>query len=194
MERMLGQLDEHLAVVEALRPLLPRVEEIVTRLLAALRAGGKVLWMGNGGSAADSLHLAAELVGRFERERPGWASIALCENAATLTSVANDYGHERIFARQVEALARPEDVLIGISTSGRSENILLAMKVAERIGATRIGLAGRDGGALVAATDLCLVVPSERTSRIQEAHILIGHLLCDAVETALTAEAAAGQR
>jgi D-sedoheptulose 7-phosphate isomerase len=141
--------------------------------------------MGNGGSAADCQHLAAELVGRFERERRGLASMALTTDTSILTSVGNDYGFEHIFARQVDALCGREDLLIGLSTSGNSRNVLAALDVAAGIGTFRAGLSGGTGGRLREATDLCLVVPSANTARIQEAHILIGHMLCDLVETAL---------
>jgi D-sedoheptulose 7-phosphate isomerase len=144
--------------------------------------------MGNGGSAADCQHLAAELVGRFERDRPGLASIALTTDTSILTSVGNDLGFERIFARQVEALGRPGDLLIGLSTSGNSRNVLAALEVGRGMGLRCAGLSGGSGGRLVTATDLCLSVPSGITARIQEAHILIGHMVCDLVETALASQ------
>jgi D-sedoheptulose 7-phosphate isomerase len=186
--RLRETLDAHLAVIRGIEPLLPEVERLAERGTNCLRAGGRILWMGNGGSAADCQHLAAELVGRFERDRPGLASIALTTDTSILTSVGNDLGFERIFARQVEALCRPQDLLIGLSTSGNSRNVLAALEVAAGIGCLRAGLSGGKGGQLVAATDLCLVVPSHNTARIQEAHILIGHMLCDLIETALAAD------
>ncbi len=186
--RLRETLAAHLEVVQGLDPLLPEVERLAARATECLRAGGRVFWMGNGGSAADCQHLAAELVGRFERDRSGLASIALTTDTSVLTSVGNDYGFERIFARQVEALCRPEDILIGLSTSGNSRNVLAALDAAAGLGTFRAGLSGGTGGKLREATDLCLVVPSANTARIQEAHILIGHMLCDLVETALAAD------
>lgn len=186
--RLRETLAAHLEVIRGLEPLLPEVERLADRAAECLRAGGRIWWMGNGGSAADCQHLAAELVGRFERDRRGLASIALTTDTSILTSVGNDYGFEHIFARQVEGLCRPEDLLIGLSTSGNSRNVLAALEVAAGIGTFRAGLSGGTGGKLRGATDLCLVVPSASTARIQEAHILIGHMLCDLVETALVAE------
>lgn len=174
--------DEHLRTVEALRGSIPIIEAIGTRINAALDGGGCVYWLGNGGSAADCQHLAAELVGRFERERPGLASMALTTDSSILTSVGNDYGFERVFARQVEALCRPGDLVIGISTSGNSPNVLAAIETALALGVAVAGLAGRDGGRLAAIADPCLVVPTDNTARIQEAHILAGHILCDIAE------------
>ncbi|MBK5967278.1 MULTISPECIES: D-sedoheptulose-7-phosphate isomerase [Thiorhodovibrio] len=184
-QRIRATFAEHLETIQALGALEDEIAALAERGIAALRAGGKILWMGNGGSAADAQHLAAELVGRFERERPGLAALALTTDTSVLTSVANDYGFESIFARQVEAIGRPGDLLVGLSTSGNSPNVLRAMEVAGGLGLTRIGLTGADGGALRAQSEQCLCVPSRRTARIQEAHLLIGHLLCDAIEAEL---------
>jgi D-sedoheptulose 7-phosphate isomerase len=175
-------LAAHLAVIQALERLTPDILRFAERAWSCLANGGRLFWMGNGGSAADSQHLAAELVGRFERERPGLASIALTTDSSILTSVSNDYGFESVFARQVEALCRPGDLLIGLSTSGSSANVLRAMQRAGELGIERVGLTGGSGGALAAHCELCLVVPADNTARIQEAHILIGHMLCDLVE------------
>ncbi|MBF0427255.1 MAG: D-sedoheptulose 7-phosphate isomerase [Magnetococcales bacterium] len=180
-------IDDHLAMIAGVRTLVPDLTRAATAMTRAIRAGGKVLWMGNGGSAADSQHLAAEFVGRFTRERRALASIALTTDTSILTAVGNDYGFETIFARQVEALCRPEDVVVGISTSGNSPNVLAALAVARQIGAFTIGFSGNEGGKLRAAVDLCLTVPVKVTARIQEGHILIGHLLCDWVEAAIMA-------
>jgi D-sedoheptulose 7-phosphate isomerase len=185
--RLRKTLAAHLDVVRGLEPLLPEIEGLADRAAACLRAGGRIFWMGNGGSAADCQHLAAELVGRFERDRGGLAAIALTTDTSILTSVGNDLGFERIFARQVEALCRQDDLLIALSTSGNSRNVLVALEVAAGLGTFRAGLSGSTGGQLRDVTDLCLVVPSANTARIQEAHILIGHMLCDLVETAMTA-------
>lgn len=175
---------EHLEVIEGIRPLLPQLRQIGEAMVDSLRKGGKILWLGNGGSAADSQHLAAELVGRFSRERPALASIALTTDTSILTAVANDYGYERIFARQIDALCRAGDVVVGLSTSGNSANVLRALEVANDRQATTIGFTGSDGGALRSLVRHCLRVPSQSTARIQEAHILLGHLLCDWVEAA----------
>ncbi len=152
--------------------------------LGAWGRGGKLLICGNGGSAADSQHLAAELVGRFQAERPGWAAIALTVDTSTLTAVANDYGFDRVFARQVEALGRPGDVLLVISTSGESANCLEAVTTAGRRGLRTHGLLGKGGGRLRGLVDSALVVPSDHTPRIQELHGLVIHALCAALESA----------
>lgn len=182
VRRMEALLADHLATIEALRSRLPVVEAIGAAFVACLAGGGRIYWLGNGGSAADCQHLAAELVGRFERHRKGLASVALTTDSSILTSVGNDYGFEDIFARQIEALCRPGDLVVGISTSGNSPNVLRALERARSLGARTVGLAGRDGGRLEELADLCLIVPSDNTARIQEAHILVGHLFCDLVE------------
>jgi D-sedoheptulose 7-phosphate isomerase len=187
-------IDEHLQVVAALDALIPDIERVAAAMISCLRSGGKILWMGNGGSAADSQHLAAELVGRFRRERRGLASIALTVDSSILTAIGNDYGFDSVFERQVEALCRSGDVVVGITTSGNSPNILGAMRKARRLGAVTVGLTGGSGGALMAESDLCLVVPSGITARVQEAHILIGHVVCDRVEEALVGEEAGDVR
>ena len=179
------KIDEHLETIQAIRPLVPLLEELGRRMSDCLSNGGKILWMGNGGSAADSQHLAAELVGRFSRERAGLASIALTTDTSILTAVANDYGYEKIFSRQIDALCTSGDVVVGISTSGNSVNVLEAIHLAKARGALTIGFSGRDGGSLKDAADFCLIAPSNDTARIQEGHILMGHLLCDWVEDAL---------
>lgn len=157
-------------------------------IIEAYQKGGKILLMGNGGSAADAQHIAAELVGRFKKERKPLPAIALTTDTSILTSIGNDYNFNEVFRRQVEALAQPEDVVIGISTSGNSTNVLLAIEKAKEIGAKTIGLSGNDGGKLLVASHLCLVVPSNNTPRIQESHITIGHILCDLVEQRLFEE------
>ncbi len=156
------------------------------RTFEILRGGGKILLMGNGGSAADAQHIAAELVGRFEKERRGLAAIALTTDTSILTAVANDFHFEQIFARQLEALARPGDLVIGLSTSGNSANVLEAFRVARSLGVKTIAMAGKDGGELARRADLALVVPSQHTARIQEVHITLGHILCAAVDDLLT--------
>ena len=151
----------------------------------ALRAGGKILLFGNGGSAADAQHLAAEFVNRFDRDRPALAAIALATDGSALTSIGNDASFEAVFARQIEALGRPGDVAIGITTSGNSPNVLAGLRTARRLGLKTASLLGRDGGAAASAADLRLIVPGEATARIQEVHILAGHLLCRFVEEML---------
>lgn len=159
-----------------------RIVEAALLISDCLAAGGKLLLFGNGGSAADAQHLAAEFVGRFVVERAGLAAIALTTDSSILTAVANDYGFERVFARQIEALAQPGDVTIGISTSGNSANVLAAMKQAANQNLKTIGLVGKDGGLLARASDVSVIVPSANTARIQECHIAIGHIWCELVE------------
>lgn len=178
-------LEQHLQVVRQLAPSLPLLEETARRMYASLRNGGKVLWFGNGGSAADSQHLASELVGRFRRERRGMASIALTTDSSALTSIGNDYGFESIFARQIEALCEPGDVAVGISTSGNSANVCCALVKARELGAYTFAMTGASGGKVFQLADACLRIESHDTARIQEAHILAGHMLCDAIEDAL---------
>ncbi|MBM3306935.1 MAG: D-sedoheptulose 7-phosphate isomerase [Candidatus Eisenbacteria bacterium] len=162
--------------------------DAATLILEALRAGGKVLLCGNGGSAADAQHIAAELAGRLRKERPGLAAIALTVNPSVLTAVANDYGYDAVFARQVEAIGRPGDVLVGISTSGRSGSVLRALAAARAAGLSTIGLTGEDGGAMTERCDVAILVPSSDTQRIQEAHIAVGHAICELVESELFAD------
>jgi D-sedoheptulose 7-phosphate isomerase len=157
-------------------------------IAASLQQGGKVLVFGNGGSAADAQHMATELVGRFARERRAYAAVALTTDGCLLTSVANDYGYERVFARQVEALGRSGDVALGITTSGQSANVLQALEVARAMKLTTIALTGRDGGAAGRAADLHINVPSDVTPRVQEVHMTLLHVICDLVESQLSAQ------
>ena len=165
---------------------LNEIEQIVGFIIKAYKAGGKVVLFGNGGSAADAQHIAGELVGRFLMERRALPAIALTTNTSTLTAMANDYGYETVFSRQVEALVNEKDVVIGISTSGNSPNVIEAIKAAKTKGARTIGLTGRNGGKLAEVADLVLAVPSDSTPRIQEAHITIGHIVCELVEKELS--------
>ena len=158
------------------------IEEIGVRLTKVLKAGRTVFLFGNGGSAADAQHIAAELEARFLRERRALPCHALTTNTSTLTAIGNDYGYERTFARQLEAYARRGDAAIGISTSGNSANVLEAMKTAKKLGVTRIGLTNEKGGKLKGVVDLCLRVPSTDTQRVQECHMAVGHILCDIIE------------
>jgi len=172
-------------VVRQLASDLPLLERVADKMYAALRDGGKVLWFGNGGSAADSQHLAAELVGRYRRERRGMASIALTTDTSALTSIGNDYGFDCVFARQIEALCAPGDVAVGISTSGNSPNVCAGLVKARELGAYTFAMTGATGGKVVHLADDCLRVDSVDAARVQEAHILAGHMLCDAIEDAL---------
>ncbi len=147
-----------------------------------LRAGNKILLCGNGGSAADAQHIAAELTGRYKTERRGLPGIALTTDTSALTAIGNDYGYDRVFDRQVEALANKGDLLIGISTSGNSKNVINALKVAREMGCKTLGLTGRDGGAMNELCDINLVVPSNDTPRIQEMHILFAHTICQIID------------
>lgn len=180
--------ERHIRVMETVsRDLAPAVEEAVSLVVDALRNGKKILVMGNGGSAADAQHLAAEFVGRFLLERRALPAIALTTDSSILTAVGNDYGYEDVFKRQVEALAAEGDIVIGISTSGNSNNIFHALTAANEKGCRTLGLVGRDGGSIGGIVDLSLRVAVEETPHIQEAHITLIHLLCDLVEQKLFA-------
>ena len=163
------------------------IVEAASVMLQSLRSGGKLLFFGNGGSAADAQHLAAEFVGRFIKERRGLAAVALTTDSSILTAIGNDYGYDRVFSRQIEALGKPDDVAIGISSSGNSPNIVDAMRQARKQNLKTIGLSGRDGGALAKCVDVPIVVACPSTARVQECHIAIGHLLCELVENDLFA-------
>jgi len=177
---------EHAEVVASARAELPGVLDLIAaRTARALRAGGKVLVCGNGGSAADAQHFAAELVGRFERERQGLAAIALTTDSSNLTAIANDYGYDRVFARQVEALARDGDVLYGISTSGNSPNVVAAMHRGRDAGCYCVGFTGRGGGELASVADVTVRAPSDRVARIQEVHEICLHALAESIELRL---------
>lgn len=179
-------LDRHQQAIDLVREkLVTQVSDCALLVAEALRQGKKVLVMGNGGSAADAQHFAAEMVGRFLRERRGLPAIALTTDTSILTAVGNDYGFDRIFARQVEALAQPGDVVIGLSTSGNSRNVLEAVTLAEEMGCRTIGLLGQDGGVLGQAVAMAITVPVQETPHVQEAHITIIHMLCDLIETRL---------
>jgi len=182
-----AEFEAHRHTIEkTIEMLIPSVEEASRMLVETLKSGHKVLLCGNGGSAADAQHIAAELTGRYKSERRGLPGIALTTDTSALTAIANDYGYDRVFDRQVEALANKGDLLIGISTSGNSKNILSAFNVARTLGCNCLGLSGRDGGAMNEVCNLNIVIPSNDTPRIQEMHILIGHTLCQAVDDALS--------
>lgn len=179
-----AQIEVSIAVKQALladSALLGQVQQMAENCLASLKAGGKIIFAGNGGSFADAQHLSAEFTSRFLFDRAPLASIVLAANNSAISAIGNDYGYEYVFARELEALARPEDVFIAISTSGNSANILRAVKVAKARGLTTVAWTGASGGRL---SDLCecLRIPSQDTARIQESHILVGHILCGLVE------------
>jgi len=173
---------DHMAVITGLAEQQDMLERIASEMTRAICKGKKVLWCGNGGSAADSQHLAAELMGRFRRERKGLPSIALTTDTSILTAIANDYGYDKVFQRQVEGLCTEGDVVVGISTSGNSRNVCAALETARRMGAITVAFTGRTGGLLSGIADLTLCVSSDDTARIQEAHILCGHMICDFIE------------
>jgi D-sedoheptulose 7-phosphate isomerase len=175
-------LQEHLEVVRQLEAQIPALQAIAMAMTAALGRGHKILWCGNGGSAADSQHLSAELVGRFRHERRGLASIALTTDSSILTSVANDYGYEAVFSRQIEALGEPGDLLVAISTSGNSRNVIAALESGRALGLVTVAFSGAGGGKMSAIADHLFEVASRDTARIQEAHILAGHMLCEWIE------------
>lgn len=170
---------------DLMRSRIENIIDISSAVIECLKKGGKLLIFGNGGSASDSQHIAAELVGRFSRERAGLPAVALTVNTSVLTAVANDYGYEFVFSRQVEALGQKNDIAMGISTSGKAKNVAAGLKQARKMGLKTIALTGGDGGELVKIADLSLTVPSSVTARIQEAHITIGHIICELAEQAL---------
>jgi D-sedoheptulose 7-phosphate isomerase len=169
--------------------LLANARKIAAVMIAALRAENKILLIGNGGSAADAQHIAAEIIGRYKQDRPGWAAIALTTDTSALTAVANDYGFEQVFARQVEGLGKPGDVLLAFSTSGRSPNILAALGKAREGGLVTIGFTGTKGEALGAYCDHLFVSPSDDTPVVQQIHLTIAHGICDEIEQTLMREA-----
>jgi D-sedoheptulose 7-phosphate isomerase len=187
---ILESLHNHIATVKQVEELQSSILAVADRIIDSLQDGGKVLLMGNGGSAADAQHIAAELVGRFKKERKAFPAIAITTDPSIVTAIANDYGADHIFSRQVEAYARPGDVVIGISTSGNSRNVIEAIKKAHELGCPTFCLLGNEGGDLKDLVDIPIVVVSNDTPRIQECHILIGHIICDLVERGMTEDAA----
>lgn len=180
---VLDELKDHQNTIQlVIDQLTGDIETACNMMTSTLKSGNKVLFAGNGGSAADAQHLAAELTGRFVKERQALPGIALTVDTSALTAIANDYHYDRVFSRQVEAFARPGDLFIGISTSGNSQGILNAFETATKLGCKTLGLSGRDGGKMNGLCDLNIVVPSNATARIQEMHILIGHIMCQAVD------------
>ena len=182
-ELLAGQrLENHFKVVQDMRKIMPEVASAGLRVRTALEKGRKILICGNGGSAADSQHMAAEFVGRFVKERQSLPALALTVDTSLLTAVGNDYGFDCVFSRQVEGLGQEGDVLIAISTSGNSANVVKAVKTAKEKGIYVIALTGENGGILAKESDLCLAVPSQVTARIQEMHIMIIHMICEVAE------------
>jgi D-sedoheptulose 7-phosphate isomerase len=178
-------ITEHIAVIQEMFAQQAVMERIAGEMSRAILDGKKVLWCGNGGSAADSQHLAAELMGRFRRERRGLPSIALTTDTSALTAIGNDYGFENVFQRQVQALCASGDVVVGISTSGNSKNVCAALEAARSSGAFTVALTGETGGLMAKIADATLCIASKDTARIQEGHILCGHMLCDWVELSI---------
>ncbi len=177
------EFNEHLKTSQAtLEYIASPLEEAANLCINCLQNGGKILIFGNGGSAADAQHIAAELVGRYKKERKGLSAIALTTDTSALTSIGNDYGYDRVFDRQVEALADKDDVVIGISTGGSSSNVINGLQVAKDLGCKLIGFSGRDGGEMNTLCNVNLVVPAEDTPRIQEMHMVIGHTICQLID------------
>lgn len=175
---------EHQEVLQqSMESILYHVNTASILTVETIKNGGKILLIGNGGSASDAQHIAAEFTGRYVKEREPLPAIALTTDTSALTAIGNDYGFEQVFSRQMKALAHAQDLVIAISTSGNSANVLEAVKVAKEVGCKVVGLSGKDGGALGALCDVNIVVPSNTTARIQEMHILIGHILCDSVDS-----------
>lgn len=182
-EKIKAELKESIEIKNlVLKSLVPQIEKAANWMIEALRAGNKIMFFGNGGSAADAQHLAAEIVGRYRKDRKALPAISLTTDTSILTAVSNDYGFETIFAREIEALAKSGDIAFGISTSGNSRNVLEGLGKAKELGCKTIGLLGCDGGRIAEVVDLAIIVPCRATPRIQESHITIGHILCSLIE------------
>ena len=181
-----SEFDEHAAVLEKTRDAVSKpFAALVDAAIASVRGGGKLIFFGNGGSAGDAQHIATELTVRYVTDREPIAALALTTDTSALTAIGNDLGFDQLFARQLRAVGRPSDLAVGISTSGRSRNVILALEAAREMGLTAAALSGRDGGDLVGLADPLLIVPSQTTARIQEMHILLGQMLCGALERGL---------
>jgi D-sedoheptulose 7-phosphate isomerase len=188
METIRKQIEKSINIKKLLLEddeILRSIRRAADLCITSLKNGNKLILAGNGGSAADAQHLAGELVNRFGFERPGLSAIAITTDTSIITSISNDYGFERLFARQIEAIGKKGDVLISLSTSGNSANIIEGIKEAKKASITTIGLTGRSGDKMAHLCDLCLMIPSDETPRIQEAHILIGHIICSLVENSI---------
>jgi len=182
MHQLIKELEEHIDIAIKTKTLLPQIKEAANLIVNALKNGNKVLLFGNGGSAADAQHIAAELTGRFKKERHPLPAIALTTDTSALTAISNDYGYDSVFARQLQAFAQNKDIAVGISTSGNSKNVINALKSAKTKGCICIGLSGNNGGEMNKVCDINLIVPSANTPRIQEMHIFIGHTICQIVD------------
>lgn len=182
-------LQEHQAVLSTIESLTPQIEKVASLMIKALENGNTIFWCGNGGSASDAQHLAGELVGRYVGDRKALKSISLNADSAVMTCIVNDYGYEHIFSRQVEGLGVQGDVLVGITTSGNSENVLNALAVANQKNMTTVGFLGKGGGKASSLVNEAILIDSNTTARIQEMHITIGHILCDLIESGLNLKA-----
>ena len=178
--------EEHISVIQRLHgEHLAPIRQLGEKAVETLRTGHTIFFCGNGGSAAECQHLAAEIVGRFVKERRGYPAIALTVDTSAITAISNDYGYERVFDRQIEALGQPGDLLIALSASGHSANVMNVLRKAREIGLYTVGLTGSDGGMLKDIVDLCITVPSDTTAHIQEAHLVIGHIMCSFIDASL---------
>lgn len=175
-------INESISVKEKLKQQIDIIEKIATEAIKAIRNGGKIVLFGNGGSAADAQHIACELVGKFKMERKALPAIALTTNTSIITAIANDIGFEEVFSRQVQGIVTDRDLVIGISTSGESLNVINGILAAKKKGAKTVALLGKGGGRLATIADISLIVPSDKTERIQEAHITVGHIICELIE------------
>lgn len=186
MDKIINKsINNHFNALASLKENLPAIAQISRLFVSTLKDNGKIIFMGNGGSAADSEHLAAELVARFKKNRKAYAAISLSSNICIITAIGNDYGFDEIFSRQVEALARKNDLIVAISTSGESQNVIKAITRAKELGLKTVGFLGKYGGKLKGLVDIPLLIPAEDTPRIQEMHILAGHIICEIVEEEL---------
>ena len=179
-----NEFNAHINAIKFIHNLIDDVEKSAQLCIDCLKNGGKIFLIGNGGSAADAQHIAAELVGRFKLDRKGFPAIALTTDSSILTSIANDYDYSNVFSRQIDAIAKKGDIVIGISTKGNSENVTKALEAASKLKCKTIGLSGKDGGIFNDICDVNIIAPSNDTPRIQEIHILIGHTLCHLIEQA----------
>ena len=185
-ETILFELKSHREIIErVIDSLQDDIEKVSTIALETIKNGNKIILMGNGGSAADAQHIAAEFTGRYKKERRGLPAIAITTDTSALTAIGNDYGYQHVFQRQVEALANKGDLLIGISSTGNSENVIEAFKKGKEIGCKSIGLSGKGGGLFNNQCDFNLIVPSQDTPRVQEMHILIGHIICQIIDNSI---------
>jgi len=186
IELIRGRIEQSIQVKQQLLSrCLPEIEKAAKILVEAYQGGHQALFFGNGGSASDAMHMTAELVGSYLKRRKALPALALNTNASLLTALANDYSYEELFSHQMDAFLKPGDVAVGLSTSGRSPNVLKGLQAARKLGGRTIGLLGKDGGAIAAEVDVAIIVPSSATDRIQESHILIGHIFCELIESAL---------